>query len=176
MSALFYLLGRLIFGRWEPRSVKDERRLQEGIGLLKRRQYHEALAYFAHVLILEPDCPIALVSRARCYFGLGELYLALADCSHAAEIDQEVPGVYLLKGQIFYQLKDYQEAFVYFDKAVWFCRDDAAGYRWRALTYLQLENPGRAIQDFQKAVALGDEDANFYLRQHRRLIKGFDAS
>ncbi|WP_218127152.1 tetratricopeptide repeat protein [Catalinimonas alkaloidigena] len=148
--------------------------MREGIQLVKARHYSDALAYFNGVLTLEPECAVALVHRAQCFFRLGEMYLALADCSHAAEVDQEVPGVYQLRGQILYRLGDFQEAFVYFDKAILFFREDPEAYRWRAMTYLQLDNPARAVQDFQKAVALGDEDANFYLRQHRQLTRGFD--
>lgn len=175
MYSFFYVLYKVITGDHRPREVRDARRLAEGLTLLRQRRHDEALVYFDDFLTHDPHCALALAKRGACHLALREPYLALGDCRRATEEDQHLSDAYLVAGQALYGLKEYREAFLEFDKAVWYGRRDPAAYRWRGLAHLKLENPAQAARDFRHAITLGDEDANHYLRQHRLHVKRYDA-
>ncbi len=162
-----YIRYRIWRGDGVTQSDKDQIRLQEGIRLLDRRLYAEAFAYFDAIVQQEPRCALALAYRGRCHRIQGNWFHAIADCNRAASFDHRLDTIYLDKGISLFRLGQIQDAFVLFDKAIWYFnvngRPDAETYRWRGVTRLELGQYAKAEKDFKKAIELGDEHATYFL-------------
>ncbi len=144
---------------------KDAKKLKPGIELVKARQYQKAFDYFNQVLKEKPNSALAYAYRGRCNLALNDLYAAIFDCTEAVSYDHCIAEAYLVKGIALFELEMYKEAFLEFDKAVWYARKDGETYRWRALTRVKLGLKDKAYEDFTKAIELGDEHANYYLQK-----------
>jgi tetratricopeptide (TPR) repeat protein len=143
---------------------KDRKRLSEGIELFEKQEYTEAHAYFDRKIKEYRKSAIAYAYRGKCNFKADNLYSALYDFSEALSFDNTLPEIHLDKGIALYCLAEYNNAFLSFDKAVWFSRGEAPeSLRWRALARLKLHQLSQAEQDLSKAVELGDEDAAYVL-------------
>ena len=153
------------FGSLDDPCHRDRRRYKEGLDLLRLRNYEGAFSYFEQALVKHPQSALALASRGRCHLQLGNPYAALADCSRALAFQHQLPEAYLTYGQALYELGEYPAALVQLDKAVWYNREDPAARRWRGQTHWQLGQRAKGQADWQKALELGDEDANYLLRR-----------
>lgn len=67
------------------------------------------------------------------------------------------PVVFLNLGISFLNAESFQDAVVYFDKALALDANNAAGYYYRGLAELQLEKKAEAKADFEKVVALAPD-------------------
>jgi tetratricopeptide (TPR) repeat protein len=144
---------------------KDRQRFAEGIELVLNRQYEEALSYFALMLQRYPKSAVAYLYRGRINYASGNYYSALYDLTQAATLDNTLPEIYYYKGLTHYELGESNAAFLEFDKAVWHSRSqDSHALRGRALARWALGQQWQAIQDLERAVTLGDEDAAFMLK------------
>lgn len=171
--SFFYLCLRLLFGVEDSPAEKDERKYAQGRLLLREKKYKEAYDYFSLVIKESPKSALAWSSRAKCSLCMGNIYAAIADSDRASFIDNNVPEAYLIKGQALWEMEQYQEAYLQFDKAAWYYRDNAEAFRWRAIAHQQLGNQARALKDLKKAVHLGDEDANYILLKSSLLEKRY---
>jgi len=166
-SLVLYVRYRLWRGDGVTQSDRDLIRLREGIALVDKRLYQEAFSYFDNVLTREPRCAVALAYRGRCQLMLGNWFHAIADCNRASRLDHTLDTIYLDKGVALFRLGEIRDAFVQFDKAVWYfnthARPSAEAYRWRGVTRLQLGQYMTAEKDFRRAVELGDEHATYFL-------------
>lgn len=160
-----FLILRYYFHDHETAAEKDQRRFAEGIGLVQARQFDEALAYFTLMAQQFPKSATVHLFKGRCNLGLGNYYSALYDFSVSLTLDNTLAETYLGKGQAHYHLDEFQQAFLEFDKAVWHTRSaNADALRWRAVARMAFNQLDPARQDLEKAAALGDENADFYLR------------
>jgi tetratricopeptide (TPR) repeat protein len=171
--SFFYLCIRLLFGLEDTPTEKDAKKYAEGRRLIREKKYLAGYEYFSTALKEQPKSSLAWTCRAKCSLELGNIYAAIADCSKASFLDNNVPEAYMIKGQALWQLEGYPEAYKEFDKAVWYARDNAEAYRWRAILHQELGNRERALKDLKKAVSLGDEDANYILLKSSLLVKRY---
>jgi tetratricopeptide (TPR) repeat protein len=149
----------------DTRADKDRKRFREGIELLAAKQYDEALNYFSLLIQKFPKSAVAYFYRGQANFCLGNYYSAVYDLSQSTMLDHTIGECYFFKGQAHYELGEYQLAFLELDKAVWHSRSlNADALRWRALSRLPLGQAEQAVQDLEKAEALGDENAAFHLK------------
>jgi tetratricopeptide (TPR) repeat protein len=168
--ALFILfLGCLfikavLFKPNDPTS-RDEKKYKEGIQLVKARRYEDAFNYFNHVLKVSPNSGLAYAYRGKCNLHLNDLFAAIYDTTEALAYDHCLADAYLIKGIALFELDMYKEAFLEFDKAVWYARKNGENYRWRALCRAKLGIIDKAREDFAKAIELGDEHASYYIRK-----------
>ncbi len=165
LYSFFYLVFKALFGDNDYPFEKDARTFSEGMSLLRQRQYVLALAYFNDRTAQYPRSALAWLCRARCHLALDNPYGALADSSKAANLDYNLPDVFLIRGRAFFEIKEFQEAYLQFDKAVWHARQSAEAFRWRGLAQVRLGQREKGLLDLRKAISLGDEDANFFLQQ-----------
>ena len=91
---------------------------------------------------------------------------ALADFNKALDIDYNLADTYLDKGIVLMELEDYTQAWHEFDKAIWHDKNLAEAYRLRAEAATYADKKTDVMKDYRKAAQLGDEDANFLLRQN----------
>ncbi len=149
------------------RADEDARKLQEGIELMQRRLYEEAFHYFDTIVCQKPRCAIAWAHRGQCQLMLGNYFHAITDCNQAISVDHDLDSTYLTKGIALYKLQQIRDAFVQFDKAIWYfsvhARPNAEAYRWRGISLFHLGEYTKAKKDFHRAIELGDEHAVYFL-------------
>lgn len=144
---------------------KDRKQFREGIELLAARQYDEALTYFSLLIQKYPKSAVAYCYRGQANFRLNNYYSAIYDLTQSTTLDNTIAECYFFKGLAYFELGEYPTAFLELDKAVWHTRSlDADALRWRALARLPLGQAEQALQDLEKAVSLGDENAAFHLK------------
>lgn len=161
---VFYIAARLLLGHHRNAKQIDTTKYKQGISWVEQKQYVKALHYFENILAENIHSGVAWAYRGRCHFELGNYYQALADCSKALDIDYSLRDCYLVKGKSLLALEEYQDAIWELDKAAWhFQENHAEIFRFRGLCYYKLEQYKKAQQDFNKAVLLQDEHANYFL-------------
>lgn len=164
LLAIPFLVLKYLFSNHETPVEKDRRRFAEGLELVEERQFDAALAYFTLMAQQFPKSATVHHLKGRCNFGLQNYYSALYDLHVSLSLDNTNAEAYLLKGQCHFHLQEFNLAFLEFDKAVWHTRaQHPDALRWRGLARLTQGQTEQARQDFEKALALGDENAAFHL-------------
>ncbi|MBO0931534.1 tetratricopeptide repeat protein [Fibrella aquatilis] len=137
-------------GRNDAQKQADE--LREGISLYENDQFAAALAYFNNTLATRPKLAVAYLYRARIYRALNDTKAALADLEKGKSYDDTVADLHLETGQIQFDKRNYQQAFLDFDKAI-FHGASAESYYWRGRTRQHLNQAEEAARDMAKAEA-----------------------
>lgn len=119
---------------------KDRKRFAEGIALFESGEYSAAHAYFDQKVKENRKSALAYAYRGKCNLKDGNLYSALYHFTEALSFDNTLVEVHLEKGLIHFQLEEYKEAFLSFDKAVWFSRGaNADALHWRTEAHQKLQ-------------------------------------
>ncbi|MEO1653586.1 MAG: tetratricopeptide repeat protein [Bacteroidota bacterium] len=176
---LFFILGsyigvRLLLGHHKTPEMIDRRKFKEGVDLVYKRDYSQALLYFEKTLQKHPNSGLCWSFKAECNLYLNNYYQCIADANRALNIDYRLRDCYMNKGMAFYKLEMIEDALVEFDKAIWHFRErHPETFRYRGLCYDLLGNHEKAAYDFEKALKLGDEESNYYLLQmtYKRNVK-----
>jgi tetratricopeptide (TPR) repeat protein len=115
---------------------KDRKRYAEGIELFDAGNYAAAFAYFNQKIKENRKSAIAYTYRGKCHLKEENLHSALYDFTQALSFDTTLSDVHLEKGKVLYQLEEFNEAFLSFDKAVWFSRgSNTDALHWRNLAH-----------------------------------------
>jgi len=161
-----YLVIRYFFIDHDTPTEKDLARFGEGIQLIRAKQVDDALAYFDRAVKEHPKSAVAFAMRGKCHLQQDNPYSALYDLTQALTLDNTFAECYLDRGTALYGLGLFQEAFLEFDKGVWFTRgQNPDAFRWRALARIKLRQIQQAENDLRKAVNLGDENSVYLLKQ-----------
>lgn len=158
-----YLGLRLLFTDYRDNATKDTQLFAEGIELVQKKNYADALDYFQKALDKKPNSAVAYAYRAKCYMANQENDKAMKDLNKALNIDYGLDYAYVDKAKILHQIEDLQQAKIELDKAVWHNNKNAEAFRLRGVIHLALRNAEQARDDLQKAAQLGDENAHYYL-------------
>ncbi|MBC7408857.1 MAG: hypothetical protein H7339_10750 [Arcicella sp.] len=167
---LFFLpfIVTLMFFNWLEEkfySFRDVEKLVEGEILLSEKKYLEAQIFFTEKLKLFPKSSKAYYFRGKVNLALENYFSALYDIEQSISFDHTVAECFVLKGKILFRLNEFDKAFLEFDKADWFYRSgNAETLRWRGMSRYLIGQVDNAIEDFKRAVELGDEDADFILK------------
>lgn len=135
---LFYL--HYYFTDHETVMDKDRKRYAQGIALFESGNTTAAYTYFDQKVKENRKSALTYLYRGKCNLKDGNLYSALYDFTEALSFDNTLVEVHLEKGLIHFQLEEYKDAFLSFDKAVWFSRgtnDEALLWRTEAHQKLQ---------------------------------------
>jgi len=120
---------------------KDRKQYAEGIGLFEAGDYAAAFAYFNQAIKENRKSAIAYAYRGKCHLKEENLHSALYDFTQALSYDTTLSEVHLEKGKVLYQLEELNDAFLSFDKSVWFSRGkNTDALHWRTLAHEKL-NP-----------------------------------
>jgi len=131
---VFLLVLRYYITDHETAVDKDRKQYAEGIALYEAQDYKEAFGYFNQVLTKNRKSALAFAYRGKCNKQEENFHSALYDFTQALSYDNTLVEVHLNKGEVLYQLKEYNDAFLSFDKAVWFSRGkNSEAIRWRNL-------------------------------------------
>ena len=85
---------------------------------LNKRDYNAAIKDFDKIISAKSDNLSALCGRAEAKMGLGKYSEAFKDLDAALEKDGTFALAYSLKGDLFFNQKDYQHALKYYDEAM----------------------------------------------------------
>jgi Tfp pilus assembly protein PilF len=171
---LLYFVIRYYITDHDTALDKDRKRFAEGIALFEAGDVAAAHVYFDQKVKENRKSALAYAYRGKCNRKDDNLYSAMYDFTEALSFETTLDDVHLEKGILHYEFHEYNDAFLSFDKAVWFSHGELPeAFRWRALARLKLHQLSQAENDLRKAVALGDEDAAFVLTQppFRRRVK-----
>lgn len=167
-----YIGVRLLLGHHKDKTYKDKKKHQKGITLVSNGENQKAINYFNEVIKNDKRCGVAWAYRGEANFNLGNLYLTLADCTKAVNLDNSLRHCYLTRGKALYELGNFENALIDFNKAIWYYKSESIeAFRWRGLCYQQLENYEEASKDFREAARLGDEEANYFLLKIKNVKK-----
>lgn len=115
---------------------KDRKRFTDGIALYEAGDYAKARAYFDQKIKENRKSALAYAYRGKCNLQAENLYSALYDFTEALSFESNLPDIHFERGKVHFQLDEYQEAYLAFDKAVWFSRGShAEAMQWRTKVY-----------------------------------------
>ncbi len=155
--------------------------LDSGQRLLKSGQYSQAILSFDQAISYRADFPEAFQGRGRAHIALARPNDAVPDFRRYTELRPRDPVGYVDLSRTYAMLEDYASALDAANRAVENGPDLGASYQVRGVALRRLGRLPEALEDFNKAVALAPEMANFYERgathqalgQHERAIEDF---
>ncbi len=130
------LLLRYYLADHDTPTDKDRKRYTEGIAMFEAGDYVAAQAYFDQKVKQNRKSALAYAYRGKCNLKADNLYSALYDFTEALSFDTTLSDVHFEKGKVHFQLGEYHDAYLSFDKAVWFSRGkNTDALHWRAVTH-----------------------------------------
>jgi tetratricopeptide (TPR) repeat protein len=115
---------------------------------------------------------------AEVFFHLAELYkinmnydVALTFLVKALELDNDNTTYLQFAAELCYLEKDYEEAYLFINKAIVQSPFRKDLYYWRALIFVKFNKPAVALGDLNKAISLDERYADAYrLRAHCKML------
>lgn len=114
------LILKYHFTDHDTKTDKEKKLFAEGIALYEVKDYAKAFDYFNQILKENRKSAVAFAYRGKCNLIEDNFYSALYDFTQALSFDNTLIDVHFDKGKTHYQLEEYNDAFLSFDKAVWF--------------------------------------------------------
>ncbi|MCP4615048.1 MAG: tetratricopeptide repeat protein [Bradyrhizobium sp.] len=144
-----------------------------GVALMRKGEYDGAIEAFDEAIRLKPSYANAYLNRAEAYLKKGDHARAIEDYDEAIRLN---PGLDIVwHGRCWAQavLGDLQPALEACNKALQSGINNAATYDSLGLIHLKMEQPGKAIDDYDAAVRLNPKLASaLYGRGLARLKTG----
>lgn len=129
----------------------------------------------------DPTALDALEERADCKMKANNLDGAIADYkalfkknkSKASHLNYNMGRALMLKGNKAEAREYFDDAIEYHSRALKNSHKNAEDYMKRGLTYIEMQEPDKAIDDFENAIAIAPDDAvSHYQLGHLRLTMG----
>jgi tetratricopeptide (TPR) repeat protein len=152
---IIYIVIRLLFSG-KTQLEKDALSFQQGLNAFNNKNYEAARSYFTGIVATQPRSVLAWTILGSSYFHLNDFETSMACLEKACHIDN-LAQTYFYKGRIYFEQKNFKQALVEFNKAVWFDRKLAIAYRFKGLTFILLSEEQNGIQALKDAVSYGDE-------------------
>lgn len=143
---------------------------QRGKELLEQHDYQSAVEVLTRVVEKEPNESLARVFRAEALMELGKLDNALEDCNEAIRLNGTLAPAFAVRAEVRNLRKD-PGAMEDADRAIALAPREpdwrSACYRSRGVTYLEKKDYERAIDDLNRAIRFGPQDAHAYFYRGR---------
>jgi len=139
--------------------------------------FGQALQNFDRAIELEPNDAEVYFRRGGVYFMLGKYEQTIADNTKAIELHPAgaITGPYIGRGLAYYQLERYEEASHDLSQAIeGDPRAAAEAFFYRALVFLQLDQPLPARNDLQAFLLMTDEPDGTLGVQAREIFEALD--
>lgn len=129
-------------------------------------EYRKWTEFFSDFIARNPNHAVAYNLRAESYWYGGNLSDAIADYSRNLDLNPNDAGAYLGRGQVFMECHDFTRALKDLDLALasmdsvpyadsaWKADFEAFARNGRAAAYAGLGDLGRAMEEFDKSIAL----------------------
>ena len=92
--------------------------MEKGVEQMQARQYAASIATFTEIIKRKPEFAEGWNKRATAYFLAGNLTKSLADCDQVMKRNPYHFGALSGYGQIYFQMKQYDKAIVYWKRAM----------------------------------------------------------
>ncbi len=159
-----YLTVKVYTTDHETRADKDRLLMTEGIELFQGGDFDNAFKYFDKAVKNDPKSAIALGYRGLCNLYFQNYHTSIYDLTQSMKFDNTLYEFQIGKGQAHYELDEWQDALIMFDKAVWYSRrKNVDALRWRAIVLLKINKVPKAKADLELAKKLGDKEAALLL-------------
>lgn len=170
---------------WTYKHYTDPLHAQEALDagqrLLKSGRYSQAILSFDQAIGYRADFAEAFQERGRAKIALARPQDAVPDFRRYTELRPQDPVGYVELSRAYAMLEDYAAALEAGNHAVEHGPELGAAYQVRGIALRRMGKLQEALEDFNRAVALAPEMANFYERgatlqalgQHERAIEDF---
>lgn len=135
-----------------------------GDALFNSKKYAKARDSFSEAIKLDAKDRSIYARRAKLQFKLGNYQEASADATQAIFGDSTSHALYMLRGESFEQLKQFDKAIQDYDKAIGL-KPGMVPYAARARTHLAMKNYNRAAADLEEVLKFPRAPAA-YREQH----------
>jgi tetratricopeptide (TPR) repeat protein len=159
-----------------PTATPDAARVAElltrGENFRLQGRLNKALDAYNSALELDPENAEAYAGRGHVYLDLEDYDAALADEDRAIELDEDCQQAYYLRGSLYSEVFiDYDAAEADLTRAIELDPTDHQALNNRATVYLDMHEWERAIDDLDRALAIGEFAVGYYNRgyAYRRL-------
>lgn len=127
----------------------------------------EAFADYTKSIELKADYPEGYGNRGSVYFQKGQYDLAMQDYNKALELKKEYPDAYLNRAVTLSVLNKHEEAVPDYTQYIKYMQDEPnpKAYNWRGMSYQQLKQPSKALEDFNRAIQLDGKNTEFLLNR-----------
>ena len=116
--------------------------------------YDEAINTFEEAIKMHPQEASLYIIRAGTYILKGEYSLAIKDIDNSVKIAPRDPGILNASGLEFAVMGKYDEALVFFNRAIEFSQVNAEVYYNRGIVYKKIGDKNNAIDDLLKYLSL----------------------
>lgn len=134
----------------------------QGMRLLGPGDFQGAAAQFTKAIAIFPEYADAYLERGKAWQAVGQTMAALADFEKAIAIDPTLELAYTSRGTIERSQGDSQSALADFTRSVHLHPTSDAYYQ-RGLTYQTLDQPKRALADYDAAITYDPGAPSIYL-------------
>lgn len=140
---------------------RADREYRAAMKLTGPGKYQEAIVHFTRALEISPRLVDASLERGIAYAHLNENDLAVADFTQVIELSPGMAQAYSVRGSIYRQRGDFEHALEDFTKSLDLEPNQDAYYE-RGETYESLNQHQKAIDDYDRAIALMRDAPNVY--------------
>ncbi len=141
--------------------------LQNGIELLKKRDFKGAIEEINKFIIADQTNSAAFYNRGLCYMYLNDFELAIHDFTQAIKIDSNVADSYNNRGLCNYYLNEYEKALADLNKAIKLDGKFAEAYLNRASVFINTKDYDKAIKDLSSALKFNPKNPEVFAQRAR---------
>ncbi|TAE18408.1 MAG: hypothetical protein EAZ95_04205 [Bacteroidetes bacterium] len=172
VSVIFIFVGyiaiRLMLGHHRTPTMRDKKRYQKLIDLLKNKDYTTVLQNLEGILSQNPQSAFCWALKAECHLALREYHQTILYADKALNIDYNLPETYYHKALACLHLGNTAGAMEELNKTIWYSREQhAEAFYHKGLLLYEAEDFDKALYAFEKATQLEHEQANYELLRLR---------
>lgn len=148
----------------------------EAVSAFLDEEFDKSIEILTRVLEMDPDKPLAVITRGTAFFKQEKYQEALTDFDRAIELDPHHAGAFHKRALVLEKLGNYEDAILGLDKAIELNPEYGAAFLSRATLHAKLSNANAAQEDMQMLTHLGNRnlesymnDSNVWHTQHMRV-------
>lgn len=155
------ILLTLLMGSVQAQTAKEY--FESGLAKHKAKDYEGAIKDYDKAITADANYADAYYNRGNCEMALKDLTAAMADYSNAIKSDAKYDRAYYGRASVYVTQKKYTEALSDLDKLVELSPSYPNALTLRGQIRVQTGNKDGGCEDFNKAKALGNEQAEKYI-------------
>lgn len=143
----------------DRRHQESAQAVNNGVDMMIKRDYEDALVWFHKALDTDPAKAIAYQNRAECYLKLKKPNQALEDIDHAIQLSPNEPNLYAAKVRILSELQQFASALDY-ASALINHTPNAKNFAIRAKLHGMMGDKPNAIRDWESAILASEQSGD----------------
>jgi tetratricopeptide (TPR) repeat protein len=159
--ALMIAAGWSVYAYMATAGQRADQEYRTAMKLMGSARYQDAIGRFTRAIEISPQLAAAYLERGFSYQYLNEGEQAMADFDQAIAIDPNLARAQAARGSIFRQRGDFEHAVEAFTDSL-AIEPNLDAYYERGETYETLKEHQKAIDDFDKAIAMMRDAPNVY--------------